>query len=117
MDFSSFYSLLQALSQPFKNFKNIFNKDFIKERRHLHYGLSFIIVFVFFFFGDNVKELQLEYFPFWAVLLFGWFSAWGINFAREWYYAIKGLAKWDWLDIWAGCYGGLTAAILYLFVK
>lgn len=116
MDFSSFKSLLEVLSQPFKNFKNIFNKDFIKQRRHLHFGISFAIIFSFFFFGQNVKDLQLEYFPLWATLLFGWFGAYGINFAREWYYAVKGLAKWDWLDIWAGAYGGLTAAILYLFL-
>ena len=116
MDLSAFNSLLQALSQPFKNFKNIFNKDFFKERRHYHLILSAIIVFAFFDFGQDIKDLQLQYFPFWAVLLFGWFFAYGINFAREWYYAAKGVAKWDWFDIYEGCYGGLTAAILYLFL-
>ena len=49
-------------------------------------------------------------------MILGWFGAYGINFAREWYYAAKGVAKWDWFDIYAGCYGGLTAAILYLFL-
>jgi hypothetical protein len=117
MDFSSFFSLLQVLSQPFKNFKNIFNKDFIKQRRHLHFIVSAIITFAFFDFGQDVKDLQLQYFPFWAVLLFGWFFAYGINFAREWYYAAKGAAKWDWLDIYAGAYGGLLAAILHLILR
>jgi hypothetical protein len=114
MDLSSFNSLLKVLSQPFKNFKNIFNKDFVKQRRHLHFIVSFAIVFSFFFFGQNVEDLQLQYFPFWVTLLFGWFAAYGINFAREWYYAAKGAALWDQLDIYAGCYGGLLGAILFL---
>lgn len=117
MDFSSFFSLLQALSQPFKNFKNIFNKDFFKERRDLHFAFSFAILTLFFSLGNVIKELQIDQLPFWFIMILGWFGAYGINFAREWYYAAKGVAKWDWFDIYAGCYGGLLGAILYLILR
>ena len=114
MDLSAFNSLLQALSQPFKNFKNIFNKDFFKERRHYHLILSAIIVFAFFDFGQDIKDLQLQYFPFWAVLLFGWFFAYGINFAREWYYGKFHGAPWDNTDLDMGSYGGIIGTAIFL---
>lgn len=110
----SFFKLLNILKAPFVNFFNIFNKDFYKERRDLHFAFSFAIVLLFLVIGDIVKELQIDQLPFWFILLLGWILAYGINFAREWYYAAKGASKWDWFDIYAGCYGGLTAAILYL---
>ena len=118
MKSTTFSNLLQAMSQPFKKIKEVFSlKTFFTERRHLHFAISTLIVACFFVLGDDVKALQIEYFPFWFVLLFGWFFGYGINFAREWYYAVKGAAKWDWIDIYAGCYGGLVAAILYLFFR
>jgi hypothetical protein len=110
----SFFKLLNILKAPFVNFFNIFNKDFYKERRDLHFAFSFAIVLLFLVIGDIVKELQIDQLPFWFILLLGWILAYGINFVREWYYAAKGAGKWDWFDIYAGCYGGLTAAILYL---
>ena len=115
MDFSSFFKLLNLLKAPFVNFFNIFNKDFYKERRDLHFAFSFAIVLLFLVIGDIVKELQIDQLPFWFILLLGWILAYGINFVREWYYSTKG-NKWDWFDIYTGCYGGLTAAILYLIL-
>ena len=109
----SFFKLLNILKHPFVNFFNIFNKDFFKERRDLHFALSFAIILLFLVIGDLVKELQLDQLPFWFIMILGWFGAYFANFLREHYYARKG-AKWDWFDIYAGCYGGLTAAILYL---
>lgn len=118
MDFSAFFSLLEAMYQPFKRIKEVFDsKTFFTERRHLHFAISALIVTCFFVLGDDVKALQIEYFPFWFVLVFGWFFAYGWNFAREWVLAKLGLAKWDWIDIYAGCYGGLVVSILYLFFR
>lgn len=109
-------SLLKILKHPFVNFFNIFNKDFFKERRDLHFVLSFAIILLFLVIGDLVKELQLDQLPFWFIMILGWFGAYFANFVREHYYARKG-AKWDWFDIYAGCYGGLVGAIVYIILN
>lgn len=109
-------SLLKILKHPFVNFFNIFNKDFYKERKDLHFVFSFAIVLLFLVIGHAVKELQIDQLPFWFILILGWFIAYFINFIRENYYARKG-AKWDWFDIYAGCYGGLFAAIVHLLAN
>jgi hypothetical protein len=111
---SPFQGLLQSLWNPFRNFKNIFDKDFKKQRRDKHFVYSTGILLGLFTFAHFFMKFDAA--PFWVVLLFGWFAAWAGNFAREWYREVKLGYKWDWLDIWAGCYGGLTAAILYLFL-
>jgi hypothetical protein len=111
----SFFKLLNILKAPFVNFFNIFNKDFFKERRYLHFAFSFVIVLLFLVIGHVVKELQIDQLPFWFILILGWFIAYFANFTREHYYARKG-AKWDWFDIYTGSYGGLTASLIYIFI-
>jgi hypothetical protein len=109
-----FQGLLQSLWNPFKNFKNIFNEDFKKSGREKHFLYSVGILFILFMFAHFFMKFDAS--PFWVVLLFGWFGAWMGNFAREWYREVRLGYKWDWLDIWAGCYGGLVAAIFYLLI-
>jgi hypothetical protein len=109
-----FQGLLQSLWNPFKNFKNIFNKDFIKERRHLHFSLSAVILFAFFVFAHFFMKFNEA--PFWVVLLFGWFGAWLINTLREGYREDKYDYPFDWLDVFAGAWGGITASIVYMII-
>jgi hypothetical protein len=109
-----FENLLQSLWNPFKNFKNIFNKYAFEERRHLHFSLSAVILFAFFVFAHFFMKFNEA--PIWVVILFGWFGAWFINAAREWYREVKYKYKWDWLDIWAGCYGGASASFIYILI-
>ena len=60
--------------------------------------------------------MKFNYAPFVVVILFGWFGAWIGNYVREWYIEVRLGYKWDWLDIWAGCYGGLLASVIYLLI-
>ena len=110
MNKNSFLSFIKA---PFVNFFNIFNKDFIKERRDLHFVVSFLIVYTFLLVGSAIPALQIDQLPFWFIMILGWFGAYAANFFREHYYARKG-ARFDFLDIYAGCYGGLLASIFFV---
>lgn len=110
-----FEGLLVSLWNPFKNFKNIFNEDFKEQGRAKHLVYSACIMLGLFAFAHFFMKFDDA--PFWVVLLFGWFGAWIGNYVREWYREVRLGYKWDWLDIWAGCYGGLAAAIEYLFIK
>lgn len=113
MNKNSFLSFIKA---PFVNFFNIFNKDFIKERRDLHFAISLLIIYSFLLIGDAIPALQIDQLPFWFIMILGWFGAYFANFIREHYYATKG-AKWDWFDVYAGCYGGLVGAIVYIILS
>lgn len=113
----SFFKLLNILKAPFVNFFNIFNKDFYKERRDLHFAFSFAIVLLFLVIGDIVKELQIDQLPFWFILLLGWILAYGINFVREWYYGKFHGAPWDNTDLDMGSYGGILGASLFLILQ
>lgn len=117
MDFSSFFSLLKVMSKPFTRIGEVFNfKTFFKERRYLHFIVSFLIVGLFYFGGSQFKTTQISYYPWWVVLIFGWMVAYGINYSREWVLKVRGKAEWDILDIFAGAYGGGIAAVVYLLV-
>jgi hypothetical protein len=109
-----FENLLQSLWNPFKNFKNIFNKDFKKQRRDKHFNYSAFIMLGLLVFAHFFMKFDKA--PFWVVILFGWFGAWMGNFAREWYRKVRLGYKWDWLDIWAGCYGGASASFIYILI-
>lgn len=106
-------SLFTVLLHPFKNFFNVFNKNIVKENRDLHFTISFLIVTAFLYSGKVIEELQINQLPPGFIILLGWAIAYALNFGREVYYARKE-NKFDFLDIYAGCYGGLVASIIYV---
>lgn len=113
----NFISLWKIISNPFVRITEIFNSKFFSERRHLHFFTTAVIIFILFFFGDDVKSLQLEYVPSVIKVVFSWLVSYIINFSREWYLKVKGRAKWDIIDIYAGCYGGAIGCIIYLISR
>ena len=110
----SFNSLWQHVSNPFVRIAEVFDSKFFSERRYLHFVVSGVAIFFIFFFGDDVKDLQLEYIPWFIKIVFSWMAAYIVNYTREWYYRASGKAKWDIIDIYAGCYGGAVGCIAYL---
>lgn len=111
---STFITLLRSVLSFFTSFPQIFFKDFIKERRHLHFTYSLVITFLsllfahkFMYFGD----VQI-----WGVLFIAAFEGYVINWLREGHYENKYGAPFDYLDIYAGTYGGIAAAIIYLLI-
>ena len=111
---SAFKTLLKVMSNFFIKIPNTFDKDFIKERRHLHFGLSFIIMFALFVFAHFF--MQFEYAPVWVAIIFGWLGAYIINFLREVYREDKHGYRFDFLDIFAGAWGGIFASLIYLLI-
>jgi hypothetical protein len=110
----SFNSLWQHVSNPFVRIAEVFDNKFFSQRRYLHFLVSGTAIFFLFFFGDDVKNLQLEYIPWFIKIVFSWMAAYIANYTREWYYRASGKAKWDIIDIYAGCYGGAIGCIVYL---
>jgi hypothetical protein len=49
-------------------------------------------------------------------LFVGGFGAYGVNFAREWYYGIKYKAPWSRIDLNFGSYGGILGALIYILL-
>lgn len=111
---SPFQNLLISLMNPFISFNQIFNNEFNKQRRDMHFWASSLLLSGFFCLAYLFLDFKDT--PYLAVLSFGWFGAWGINFAREWYREVRLGYRFDWLDIWAGCYGGLFASLNYLLI-
>jgi hypothetical protein len=92
----------------------VFNKDFIKARRHLHYSLTFLIMFGLFVFAKFF--MQFTNIPVIPTIVFGWLGGWMINALREGYREDKYDYPFDWLDVFAGTWGGITASIVYMII-
>jgi hypothetical protein len=56
----SFNSLWQHVSNPFVRIAEVFGGKFFSQRRYLHFLVSGVAIFFIFFFGNDVKDLQLE---------------------------------------------------------
>lgn len=111
-------------STPFKNLvKNtinflisppkIFGKNFIKNRYHLHFFLTLGIVFALMLFAYFFMNF---YPPFSIALVAGWFLGHTGNLIRESYLEDKGVAIFDWNDVFAGAWGGIISAILFIII-
>lgn len=107
-------SLLKTMSTFFTSFSDIFFKNFVKQRRHLHFSLSVAIVLASFIFAYYFMNFDGG--PVWVYLVIGWFQGYAINWLREGYYQEFHEAPFDYLDVYAGAYGGITASILYLII-
>jgi hypothetical protein len=109
-------SLLKTMSTFFTSFSDIFFKNFIKERRYLHFFLSIAIVLASFIFAYHFMNFDGG--PVWVYLVIGWFQGYTMNWVREWYYNYKSKyeIEFDYLDVYAGAYGGIIASILYLII-
>ena len=112
----SFISLLKTMLTFFTSFKTIFFKDFVKERRHLHFSLSILMVFSCFIFAHYFMYFSGG--PIWVYLILGWFNGYSVNWLREAYYNYKSKdeIKFDYLDVYAGAYGGIVASIIYILL-
>jgi hypothetical protein len=102
------------MSTFFTSFPEIFFKHFVKERRHLHFILSLIITLASFIFAHFYMDFAGG--PIIVYLIIGWFEAYFINWLRESYFEYKYKAPFDYLDIYAGAYGGIVASIIYLLI-
>lgn len=114
---NSFLILLKTISTFFTNFPKIFfSKDFVKKRRHLHFICTIPIILVCFLFA--YKYMHLKDLPMLFIIFLGWFGGYSINWLREGYYNYKSKYKipFDYLDVHAGAYGGITASIIYLII-
>lgn len=113
---STFIALLKTILSFFTSFPKIFFKDFVKERRHLHFICSFIITFPSFIFAYYFMSFSGG--PIWVYLIIGWFEAYMINWLREAYFEYKSdyKIKFDYLDVYAGAYGGILASIIYILI-
>ena len=113
---STFIALLKTMSTFFTSFPNIFFKTFIKERRYLHFILSLLITLASFIFAHFYMDFSGG--PVWVYILIGWFEAYGINWLREGYYNYKSKyeIEFDYLDVYAGAYGGILASIIYILI-
>lgn len=87
----------------FLNMKKIFSPLFIKNRYHLHMGLSFLLTIPTILFMMNFMYLTDTGLFFQSFI--GGFGA-AVNFAREWYYGKFYDTSWDGTDINMGSYGG-----------
>jgi hypothetical protein len=110
IDFSALKGLWDTLTPVVTSIPKVFSKNFFKERFHLHFLITFVIVlaairllFLYCYLGDT---------PIWFHIIIGYMIGYGINFVREGYYFKKG-APWSQLDVYAGAYGGTLATILY----
>ena len=113
---STFIALLKTISTFFTSFPQIFFKNFIKERRYLHFICSILITFLSLLFA--YKYMYLGDLPMLFIIFLGWFEAYAINWLREGYYNYKSKyeIEFDYLDVYAGAYGGIAAAVIYLLI-
>jgi hypothetical protein len=97
------------------NTKKIFTPDFVKQNYHKHFGYSLVLTFfaIWFLFAFAHLGDTGNFFP----IFIGGFGAYGVNFAREWYYGYKYDAPWDWTDLNMGSYGGILGASLFLILQ
>jgi hypothetical protein len=54
--------------------------------------------------------------PILFIVFLGWFVSYAINWLREGYYQEFHEAPFDYLDVYAGAYGGIIASIIYLII-
>jgi hypothetical protein len=106
--------ILERTKNYFLDMKKIFTPLFIKNRYHLHLGLSFLltaptILFMLFFLDLADTGLFFQSFV-------GGFGAGCVNFAREWYYGKYYNAPYDGTDVNMGSYGGWLGALLVAYV-
>ena len=111
---STFIAFFKTILKFFISSPQIFFKDFIKERRYLHFICSILIVLPCLLFG--YKYMDLENVPIVFIIFLGAFGAFVINWLREGYYEQYHNAFFDYLDVYAGAYGGIAAAIIYLII-
>jgi hypothetical protein len=100
----------------FTSFPQIFFKDFVKERRHLHFSYSIVITLASFIFAHFFMKFAGG--PILVYLIIGWFEAYTFNWLREAYFEYKSNyeIEFDYLDVYAGAYGGILASIIYLLI-
>jgi hypothetical protein len=113
----SFNSLWQHVSNPFVRIAEVFDGKFFSQRRYLHFLVSGVAIFFIFFFGNGVKDLQLEYIPWFIKIVFSWMAAYIVNYTREWYYGKFHGAPWDNTDLDMESYGGILGASLFLILQ
>ena len=98
----------------FLDMKKIFSPLFIKNRYHLHLGLSFLLTIPTILFMMNYAHLADTGLFFQSFL--GAFGAAAVNFSREWYYGKFYGAPWDGTDINMGSYGGWLGALVGVYI-
>jgi hypothetical protein len=94
------------------NIPKIFGNDFIEQRYYLHFILTALFVLLPLRFMYLYMDLGTTSNWFQALLGFGF--GYLLNAVRESYLYEIGKAKFDWLDIQAGAWGGLVGAIIYI---
>lgn len=104
--------VLQHVKEYILDIKEIFTKNFITERYYLHLFLSMFLTIGAVWFLREYAHLDETPYPF--QMFIGGFGAYGVNFAREWYYAKKG-APFSMTDIRMGSYGGVLGTIILLY--
>jgi len=98
----------------FLDMKKIFGPLFIKNRYHLHLGLSFLLTIPTILFMMNYMHLADTGLFFQTFI--GAFGAGIVNFVREWYYAKFYKAPFDGTDINMGSYGGLLGVLVAVLI-
>ena len=82
----------------------IFGKNFIKNRYYLHFFLTLGIVLAL-----------MSFYPIILIaLVAGWFLGYTGNLIRESYLEDRGRAVFDWNDVFAGAWGGISASLLFI---
>lgn len=109
--FDSLKGLWGALTPVVTSIPKVFSKNFIKERFHLHFSITFVLalavvrlLFLYCYLGDTT---------WWFQIIVGYMFGYAINFVREGYYFQRG-APWSQLDVYAGAYGATLATIIYI---
>lgn len=91
----------------------IFGKNFIKNRYHLHFFVTLVIVLALMTFAYFFMRF---YPPIPVAIAAGWFLGHTGNLIRESYLEDKGVATFDWNDVFAGAWGGIISAILFTII-
>lgn len=104
----------EKIKNYFMDMTKIFGPLFIKNRYHLHMGLSFLltvpsILFMMFFMNLDGTGLPFQVF-------LGGFGAFGVNFIRELIYEEIYKAPYDRTDVNMGSYGGLLGALVAVYI-
>ncbi len=94
--------------------KYTFTPDFIKQNYYKHLLYSLVLTIPAMYVLMNYAHLADTGIFF--QLFVGIFGAYGVNFAREWYYGIKYKAPWSSVDLNFGSYGGLIGALIYILL-
>lgn len=93
----------------------VFSKNFIKERYYLHFFISLVLTFL------SVRLLvvyaHFNDLPAGIKILVGWMGAYLVNYYRETLLFKIGKAKFDFLDIHAGAYGGIIGTVIYILLQ